>query len=149
MGIQIAPLLAGADIFGLAIGFGAQTLVRDVISGVFFLIEDVFRIGEYIESGTSTRGTVEHISFRTVALRHHTGPLTFVPYGLLGTVRNDSRDWVIDKFNIPLPLSDPEAPPIRPERHIPNSIIIVRRRLIGALARTLPRCPRCNAPIRK
>jgi small-conductance mechanosensitive channel len=105
LGIQIAPLLAGAGIFGLAIGFGAQTLVRDVISGVFFLIEDVFRIGEYIESGTSTKGTVEHISFRTVALRHHNGPLTFVPYGLLGTVRNDSRDWVIDKFNIPLPLS--------------------------------------------
>jgi moderate conductance mechanosensitive channel len=105
MGIQIAPLLAGAGIFGLAIGFGAQTLVRDVISGVFFLIEDVFRIGEYIESGTTTKGTVEHISFRTVALRHHNGPLTFVPYGLLGTVRNDSRDWVIDKFNLPLPLS--------------------------------------------
>jgi small-conductance mechanosensitive channel len=105
LGIEIAPLLAGAGIFGLAIGFGAQTLVRDVISGVFFLIEDVFRTGEYIESGTSTKGTVEHISFRTVALRHHNGPLTFVPYGLLGTVRNDSRDWVIDKFNIPLPLS--------------------------------------------
>jgi moderate conductance mechanosensitive channel len=105
LGIQIAPLLAGAGIFGLAIGFGAQTLVRDVISGVFFLIEDVFRIGEYIESGSSTKGTVEHISFRTVALRHHNGPLTFVPYGLLGPVRNDSRDWVIDKFNIPLPLS--------------------------------------------
>jgi small-conductance mechanosensitive channel len=105
LGIEIAPLLAGAGIFGLAIGFGAQTLVRDVISGVFFLIEDVFRIGEYIESGTSTKGTVEHISFRTVALRHHNGPLTFVPYGLLGTVRNDSRDWVIDKFNIPLQLA--------------------------------------------
>jgi moderate conductance mechanosensitive channel len=105
LGIQIAPLLAGAGIFGLAIGFGAQTLVRDVISGVFFLIEDVFRVGEYIESGTGTKGTVEHISFRTVALRHHNGPLTFVPYGLLGAVRNDSRDWVIDKFNLPLPLS--------------------------------------------
>ena len=105
LGIQIAPLLAGAGIFGLAIGFGAQTLVRDVISGVFFLIEDVFRIGEYIESGTTTKGTVEHISFRTVALRHQNGPLTFVPYGSLGTVRNDSRDWVIDKFNLPLPLS--------------------------------------------
>jgi moderate conductance mechanosensitive channel len=105
LGIQIAPLLAGAGIFGLAIGFGAQTLVRDVISGVFFLIEDAFRIGEYIESGTTTKGVVERISIRTVALRHHNGPLTFVPYGLLGTVRNDSRDWVIDKFNLPLPLS--------------------------------------------
>jgi small-conductance mechanosensitive channel len=104
LGIQIAPLLAGAGIFGLAIGLGRK-LWCDVISGVFFLIEDVFRIGEYIESGTSTKGTVEHISFRTATLRHHNGPLTFVPYGLLGTVRNDSRDWVIHKFNIPLPLS--------------------------------------------
>jgi moderate conductance mechanosensitive channel len=105
LGTQIAPLLAGAGIFGLAIGFGAQTMVRDVISGVFFLIEDVFRIGEYIESGTTTKGTVEHISLRTVALRHHNGPLTFVRYGSLGTVRNNSRDWVMDKFNIPLPLT--------------------------------------------
>jgi moderate conductance mechanosensitive channel len=48
---------------------------------------------------------VEHISFRTVVLRHHNGPLTFVLYGSLGTVRNDSRDWVIDKLNLPLPLS--------------------------------------------
>ena len=105
LGIHIAPLLAKAGIFGLAIGFGAQTLVRDVISGVFFLIEDVFRIGEYIESGPTTNGTVERISLRTVALRHHNRPLTFVPYGALVTVRNDSRDWVIDKFNLPLPLS--------------------------------------------
>src|SRR5262249_13310254 len=59
----------------------------------------------YIESETSTKGTVEHISLRTVASRHHNRPLTFVPYGLLGTVRNDSRDWVVDKFNLPLPLS--------------------------------------------
>jgi small-conductance mechanosensitive channel len=118
LGIQIAPLLAGAGIFGLAIGFGAQTLVRGVISGVFFLIEDVFRIGEYIESGTTTKGTVEHISFRTVALRHHNGPLTFVPYGLLGTVRNDSRDSVIDKFNLPLPLSvDSEKNPQDDQGH--------------------------------
>ena len=97
LGIEITPLLAGAGIFGLAIGFGAQTLVRDVISGVFFLVEDVFRIGEYIESGSSTKGTVEHITLRTVALRHQNGPIHFVPYGALGTVRNTSRDWVIDK----------------------------------------------------
>lgn len=104
LGIQITPLLAGAGVFGLAVGFGAQALVRDVISGVFFLVEDVFRIGEYIESGASTRGTVERITLRTVALRHHNGPLHFVPYGSLGTVRNNSRDWVVDKFNLPLPV---------------------------------------------
>ena len=104
LGIEITPLLAGAGVVGLALGFGAQALVRDVIAGIFFLAEDAFRIGEYIESGTNTKGTVERISLRTVALRHHNGPLHFVPYGSLGTVRNTSRDWVIEKFNLPLPI---------------------------------------------
>jgi len=104
LGIEITPLLAGAGVIGLAVGFGAQALVRDVIAGIFFLAEDVFRVGEYIESGTTTKGTVERITLRTVALRHHNGPLHFVPYGSLGTVRNNSRDWVIDKFNLPLPI---------------------------------------------
>ncbi len=104
LGIEITPLLAGAGVIGLAVGFGAQALVRDVIAGIFFLAEDVFRVGEYVESGTTTKGTVERITLRTVALRHHNGPLHFVPYGSLGTVRNNSRDWVIEKFNIPLPI---------------------------------------------
>ncbi|WP_293853461.1 mechanosensitive ion channel family protein [uncultured Alsobacter sp.] len=101
-GIEITPLLAGAGVLGIAVGFGAQTLVRDVLSGVFYLAEDVFRIGDYIEGGNA-KGTVERITLRTVALRHQNGPLHFVPYGALGSVRNNSRDWVIDKFEIPLP----------------------------------------------
>ena len=112
LGIEITPLLAGAGVIGLALGFGAQALVRDVIAGIFFLAEDAFRIGEYIESGTAIKGTVERITLRTVALRHHNGPLHFVPYGSLGTVRNTSRDWVIDKFNLPLPI-DVESEMIR------------------------------------
>ena len=104
LGIEITPLLAGAGVIGLAIGFGAQALVRDIIAGIFLLVEDVFRVGEYIESGATTKGTVERITLRTVALRHHNGPLHFVPYGALGTVRNNSRDWVIEKFNLPLPM---------------------------------------------
>jgi small-conductance mechanosensitive channel len=103
LGIEITPVLAGAGVVGLAIGFGAQALVRDVISGIFYLAEDAFRIGEYIEAGTA-KGTVERITLRSVALRHHNGPLHFVPYGALGTVRNTSRDWVVFKFNLPLPL---------------------------------------------
>lgn len=104
LGIEITPVLAGAGVIGLAIGFGAQALVRDVISGIFYLAEDAFRIGEYIEAGANAKGTVERITLRTVALRHHNGPLHFVPYGSLGTVRNTSRDWVVFKFNLPLPL---------------------------------------------
>ena len=104
IGIEITPLLAGAGVIGLALGFGAQALVRDVIAGIFFLAEDAFRVGEYVESGTAIKGTVERITLRTVALRHHNGPLHFVPYGALGSVRNNSRDWVIEKFNLPLPI---------------------------------------------
>lgn len=104
LGIEITPLLAGAGVVGLAVGFGAQALVRDIIAGIFYLADDAFRVGEYIESGTNIKGTVERITLRSVALRHHNGPLHFVPYGVLGAVRNASRDWVIDKFNIPLPI---------------------------------------------
>src|SRR5215471_17019063 len=104
LGLNIAPLLASAGVVGIAVGFGAQTLVRDLFSGASFLIEDVFRIGDYIEGGNA-KGVVERITFRTLALRHQNGPLHFVPYGLLGTVRNNSRDWVIDKFEIPLPVT--------------------------------------------
>jgi moderate conductance mechanosensitive channel len=104
LGLNIAPLIASAGVVGIAVGFGAQTLVKDLFSGACFLIEDVFRIGDYIEAGTA-KGTVEKTTFRTVALRHQNGPLHFVPYGLLGSVRNNSRDWVIDKFEIPLPIN--------------------------------------------
>jgi small-conductance mechanosensitive channel len=112
LGIEITPLLAGAGVLGIALGFGAQALVRDVIAGIFYLADDAFRIGEYIESGTNIKGTVERITLRSVALRHHNGPLHFVPYGSLGSVRNTSRDWVIDKFNLPLPI-DVESEKIR------------------------------------
>jgi small-conductance mechanosensitive channel len=99
LGVQIGPLIAGAGVVGVAIGFGSQTLVRDVISGVFYLLDDAFRVGEYIQSG-NFRGTVESFSLRSVKLRHHRGPLFTVPFGVLGAVQNMSRDWVIDKQSV-------------------------------------------------
>ena len=96
-GVEIGPLLAGAGVVGLAIGFGAQTLVKDIIAGFFFLLDDAFRVGEYIESG-SYKGTVESFSLRSVKLRHQRGPLYTVPFGSLGAVVNHSRDWVIDRL---------------------------------------------------
>jgi small-conductance mechanosensitive channel len=99
LGVQIGPLIAGAGVVGVAIGFGAQTLVKDIISGVFYMLDDAFRVGEYIQSG-SYKGTVESFSLRSVKLRHHRGPVFTVPFGELGAVQNMSRDWVIDKFMI-------------------------------------------------
>jgi small-conductance mechanosensitive channel len=104
LGVDIGPLIAGAGIVGIAIGFGAQTLVRDIVSGVFFLIEDAFRVGEYIDIGGGIRGMVEDISIRSFRLRHHNGPIHTVPFGGVNTLTNFSRDWVIMKLELRLPF---------------------------------------------
>lgn len=99
LGVEIAPLIASAGVVGVAVGFGAQTVVRDMISGMFYMLDDAFRVGEYIQSG-SYKGTVESFSLRSVKLRHQRGPLFTIPFGVLGAVQNMSRDWVIVKDQI-------------------------------------------------
>ncbi len=107
LGIDTTPLLAGAGILGLAIGFGAQKLVSDIVSGVFFLIDDAFRVGEYVDVG-GTMGTVEKISIRSMQLRHHRGNVHTIPYGSVEKVTNFSRDWVIMKLMFTVPFdTDP------------------------------------------
>ena len=103
LGVNISPLLAGAGVVGLAVGFGAQTLVRDIVSGVFFLADDAFRMGEYLAIG-NIRGTVEKISVRSLRLRHHRGPLPTLPYGEIRSMTNYSRDYVIMKFEVRVPF---------------------------------------------
>lgn len=108
LGINIAPLFAGAGVVGLAIGFGAQTLVRDIFSGAFFLMDDAFRKGEYIDIG-SAKGTVEKISIRSFQLRHHRGALNTVPFGEIRQLTNFSRDWVMMKLPLRVTYdTDPE-----------------------------------------
>ena len=103
LGVNIGPLIASAGVIGIAIGFGAQSLVRDVISGLFFLMDDAFRKGEYIET-ENIRGTVESISVRSFQLRHHNGPIHTIPYGEIKSITNYSRDWAIMKFEIRIPF---------------------------------------------
>ena len=79
LGVEIGLLIAGASVIGVAIGFGAQTFVRDVIAGMFYLLDDAFRVGEYIQSG-NYKGTIEGFSIRSVRLRHQRGPLYTVPF---------------------------------------------------------------------
>jgi small-conductance mechanosensitive channel len=98
MGVNIGPLIAGAGVIGLAIGFGAQTLVKDIIAGVFFLIDDAFRVGDFIEV-SGTKGSVEHISLRSLRLRNPRGPVHTIPFGGMGTVTNMSRDYIITKLD--------------------------------------------------
>ncbi|WP_170463854.1 mechanosensitive ion channel family protein [Ruegeria arenilitoris] len=107
LGLDITPLLAGAGILGLAIGFGAQKLVSDIVGGIFFLIDDAFRVGEYVDVGGTT-GTVEKISIRSMQLRHHRGPVHTIPYGEIQKLTNYSRDWVIMKLKFTVPFdTDP------------------------------------------
>ncbi len=103
LGVAIGPLLAGAGVVGLAIGFGAQTLVKDIVAGVFFLIDDAFRVGEYIEMG-DIRGEVEAISLRSLRLRHHRGAIHTIPFGELKSVTNYNRDWTIYKMTFRVPF---------------------------------------------
>ena len=103
LGVNIGPILAGAGVVGLAIGFGSQTLVRDIVSGIFFLIDDAFRIGEYVDMG-QVRGSVEQISIRSMRLRHHRGAVHTVPFGEIKTLTNHSRDWAIMKLKFRVPF---------------------------------------------
>jgi small-conductance mechanosensitive channel len=98
IGVNIGPLIAGAGVIGLAIGFGAQTLVKDIIAGLFFLMDDAFRVGDYIETG-GTKGLVEHISLRSLRMRHPRGMVNTIPFGDIGVVTNMSRDYIITKLD--------------------------------------------------
>jgi len=101
LGINTTSLIAGASIFGLAISFGSQSLVHDIVSGVFFMADDAFRIGEYIDTGKA-KGTVESMSVRSLRLRHQNGQIHVIPFGQIQQVTNFSRDWTTVKFNLRL-----------------------------------------------
>jgi len=104
LGVNITPLIAGASVLGLAVSFGSQSLVRDIVSGIFFLAEDSFWVGEYID-GTKVKGTVEGFSVRSIRLRHQNGQLHIVPFGQLTHITNFSRDWTTVKFNLAFGLN--------------------------------------------
>ena len=106
LGVPITPLFAGAGVVGLAIGFGAQSLIKDMFSGMFYLIDDAFRLGEYIDIGAA-KGTVEKISIRSFQLRHQNGPLNTVPFGEIQRLTNFSRDWVIVKLPVRVTYDTP------------------------------------------
>jgi len=103
LGINIGPILAGAGVVGIAVGFGAQALVKDILAGIFFLIEDAFRVGEYIEIG-DLRGTVEAVSIRSLRVRHHRGAIHTIPFGELKSLTNYSRDWAVMKLEFRVPF---------------------------------------------
>jgi small-conductance mechanosensitive channel len=94
LGVEIGPLLAGAGVVGIAIGLGAQQTIADILAGIFFLLEDSFRIGDYVEVG-NLRGDVESISLRSMKLRHQRGAVHTLPFGQMKSLTNYSRDWAL------------------------------------------------------
>ncbi len=100
IGLNIAPLLAGAGVVGLAIGFGAQTLVKDVITGVFILFENTIAVGDVVDLGGGHSGLVEHFSIRTIKLRDSTGGVHTVPFSAVTSVNNMTKDFAYYMFNI-------------------------------------------------
>lgn len=89
LGINLAPVLAGAGVIGLAIGFGAQSLVKDVITGFFIIFEDQFGVGDVVQTG-SFKGTVEEIGLRVTRIRSWTGEVHIIPNGSIQQVTNFS-----------------------------------------------------------
>lgn len=101
IGVDITPLMAGAGIVGLAVSFGSQTLVKDIVSGIFYMLDDVFRLGETIEA-CGRSGRLEQINLRSVRLRDEASRLHTIPLGDLGTVTNHSRRLVRMSVSVPL-----------------------------------------------
>lgn len=92
LGIDVGPILAGAGVVGLAVGFGAQNLVRDLVSGFFIILENHIRVGD-VAVLNGTAGLVEKISFRTVVLRDLSGIVHVFPNGTIATLSNVTKDW--------------------------------------------------------
>jgi small-conductance mechanosensitive channel len=102
---DIGPAIAGLGIVGLALGLGAQNLVRDYVAGAFILIENQYSKGDVVEVGGRT-GTVEDVSLRRTVLRDTDGTVYFVPNGLIQTASNMSRNWAGVAMDIPVPYEE-------------------------------------------
>ncbi len=100
LGINVAPLLAGAGVVGLAIGFGSQQLVQDVITGLFIIIEDTLSIGDWVVLDSGHAGTVEGLTIRTLRLRDGKGFVHSVPFGQIKAVTNQSRQFAFAFFSV-------------------------------------------------
>lgn len=104
LGISIGPILASAGVLGLAIGFGAQTLVQDFLAGMFMMIEDQYGVGDVIDAGDAV-GTVEAVSLRVTKIRDLNGGLWYVRNGEIQRVCNMNQDWANAVVELPLDYS--------------------------------------------
>lgn len=101
LGIEIGPLLASAGVVGVALGFGAQTLVKDYLAGIFLIIEDQFGVGDVVDLGDAT-GTVEEIRLRTTRVRDLSGVVWYIRNGEIIRVANKSQGWTMASVELPV-----------------------------------------------
>lgn len=101
VGLELGPLIAGAGVAGVALGFGAQSLVKDFISGIFMLIEDQYGVGDVVDIGEAT-GTVEQVTLRLTRLRDINGTVWHVPNGQISRVGNKSQQWARALLDVPV-----------------------------------------------
>tara|TARA_B100001123_G_scaffold228801_1_gene257443 strand:- start:237 stop:1016 length:780 start_codon:yes stop_codon:yes gene_type:complete len=99
LGLNIGPLLAGAGVIGLAVGFGAQTLVKDIITGLFILIEDHISVGDVVKVGSHS-GLVEKLTLRTIQLRDPGGTVHVIPFSEVTTIENLTKDFSRYVFDV-------------------------------------------------
>ncbi|WP_458124776.1 mechanosensitive ion channel family protein [Paenibacillus sp. Z3-2] len=124
--IQVGPLLASAGVLGLAIGFGAQGLVKDVITGFFIILEDQFAVGDVIQTGTY-KGTVEVIGLRTTKLVSWQGEVHIIPNGAIASVTNYSMSNSLAVVDIPM----------KADLSLDESVHLVKQSLVGIEERDL------------
>jgi moderate conductance mechanosensitive channel len=106
IGLDPTPVLAGAGVAGLAIGFGAQNLVRDIITGFFVIFEDQLNVGDYVMINNSFEGTVEELGLRVTQVREWSGKLHYVPNGEITQITNYSRDYMRPVVDVKVPYEE-------------------------------------------
>jgi small conductance mechanosensitive channel len=109
LGVDITPIIASAGIAGIALGFGAQTIVRDSLSGLFIFIEGQFDVGDTVDltiSSGTVSGTIETLNLRTTAVRQYDGTLSTIPNGLIEVTNNRTRGWGRAVVDLPVSLDE-------------------------------------------
>ena len=119
-GVPIGPLLASAGVAGLAVGLGAQTLIRDIIGGIFIILEDQFHVGDVI-TVNAISGQVESLTLRYTALRTLDGAYVVIPNGEIRIVQNLSRDWARAVIDVA----------VTPEEDVDRVVVVLRALLAG------------------
>jgi small-conductance mechanosensitive channel len=122
MGVDVAPIIASAGVIGIAIGFGAQSLVRDFLTGLFMIMEDQFGVGDVIDAGQAV-GTVEDFGLRLTRLRDDNGVVWYVPNGAILRVGNRSQGWGLATVDVPLAKTEDLEQALRVVKETVDAVI--------------------------